>query len=177
MADGKGKTFTSRLDNENLWILNREIEDLKETLVRHDQDRLQSVDSITANINRIYNVLQTDVDKKLLIQSYSPIQHLLSVGPLTRTEIPLDLLDLLISEGWNVNSTVHFFSHKMSCLDNAVERRHYNAIRLLVKHGARSNSDVDSSVKPPVISLATQLNVPLDLFDLLATPQDLKWCK
>ena len=82
---------------------------------------------------------------------------------------------MLISEGWDVNSTVDFDSHKVTCLDIAVERCHYSAIRLLVKHHAGSNSiaDVKPPVKPPVISLAAQPNVPLDLFDLLATPQNL----
>ena len=176
MDDSCAKAFTTELDTETiLGILKREMTDLKETLVRIEEDNSHTVYSIRENINRVSNVFQTNVDKKLLIQSssYSPIHDLLSVGPLTRTEIPLDLLDMLILEGWDVNSTVYFYSHKVTCLDIAVESRHYNAIRLLVVYHARSNSSNDISVEPPVTSLAAQRNVPLDLLDLLATPENL----
>ena len=176
MDDSSANAFTKELDTETiLRILKREITDLKEILVRIDNDNSQTVYSTRETIIRISNVLPPNVDKQLMIQSssYNPIHDLLSVGPLTRNEVPLDLLDMLISGGWDVNSTVDFYSHKVTCLDIAVEMRHYNAIRLLVAYHARSNSSNDISVEPPVTSLAAQRNVPLDLFDLLATPENL----
>ena len=54
MDDSSAKAFTNDLDNEaTLRILKREITDLKEKLVRTDEDNSQSVDSIREHINRI----------------------------------------------------------------------------------------------------------------------------
>ena len=170
---------TERLDNPKHMtsILRSEIVDLKEALVRIDGDSTQSVDNTTENIKRILDVLQEISDTKMEITHssfyHSPIYDLLSIGPLTRTEIPLDVLNQLISSGFDINSCDIY---NKACLDIAVEKRHYNAIRLLIKHGAISHSEFLRSVVPPIVSLASQPNVPLDLFDLLATPRNLNRC-
>ena len=174
MEDFNTEMLTKRLRIDGREMLRTEIMDLKKTLVRVDKDNKQSMDGITKNIKRISNILKTIPDKRLDIQTDNlyeeAILDLLSVGPLTRTEIPLDVLNQLISVGFDVNCSD---ANGYMCLDIAVEKHHYNAIRLLVKHGARSNSDNDRSVIPPVTSLAGQHKVPLDLFDLLATPENL----
>ena len=117
-------------------------------------------------------MLRTASDKKLNVQHilyFNPIYDLLRVQPFIRTEIPLDFIGILISVGCDVNVASGF---SKSCLDAALENHHYNIVRLLVKHGARCNSDVH----PILLSLAAQPCVPLDLFDLLATPQNLNYC-
>ena len=64
------------------------------------------------------------------------------------------------------------------CLAIAIPNKHYNAVRLLVKHGA-SESSRDSTFyymmdkKSPIVVLASQPNAPLDLFDMLVTHQNL----
>ena len=77
----------------------------------------------------------------------------------------MGVLNHLISLGFDVNS---FRSYDKTCLNIAVDNKHYNAARLLDKHGAEG---VDE--EPLIWLLASQPNVPLDLFDLLATPQNL----
>ena len=78
------------------------------------------------------------------------------MGPLKRTEIPLDVLDMLISAGFEVN----YSKCAETCLDLAIGYNHYKAVRWLVEHGAHN--------RPLYIrSLTSKPNVPLDLFDLL----------
>ena len=173
MADYGRITIANRLDNESQWTLRDEIRKLKDTLVQIDLYNSQPLDSISENINRISDVLKISVEKKHPIQSssssypYNPLHELLDVGPLTRIEIPLDLLDMFISNEYDVNST----RIGKTCLDIAVEKKHYQAIRHLVKkHGARA---ADISAESPISFLAAQPNVPLDVIELLATPQNL----
>ena len=157
--------------------LQREIKYLKEKLVRIDKDKTRCVDSITKNIKRILDVLQRISARKIAIKHCTPIYDLLSVIPLTRTEVPLDVLDQLISVGFDVNCCD--FCNR-TCLDIAVEKHHYSAVRILVKHGAKSITDGNNynyfHTESPVMVLASQPNVPLDLFDLLATPRNLNLC-
>ena len=91
--------------------LRSEIVDLRQTLDLIDKYSTQSVDGSRPALNtkRIFNVLQDISDNKLHIKfiskAYShtgPIHDLL-VGPLTRTEIPLDVLNQLISVGFEPN--------------------------------------------------------------------------
>ena len=147
--------------------LHREIIHLTEALVRTDKDNAIPVDSITDNIKRISDVLQRISYKKLDVKRFfcNPILDLLSVGPLSRTEIPLDVLSQLISLGFDVNSRK---SYDETCLDIAVGNKHYNAATLLDRHGA-----ANAFRKPLICLLAGQPNVPLDLFDMLATPHNL----
>ena len=177
MEDFNKEMLTKRPRIDPGQMLRREIKDLNTTLVRNDRDGTQSMDSIAENIKRILDILSEITKNKLDIQTEGlyreAIHDLLSVGPLTRTEIPLDVLNQLISVGFEINCTD---TNGYMCLDIAAERHHYNAIRLLVKHGARSNianQDMSRYMQPPVTSLAKQNEVPLDLFDLLATPEDL----
>ena len=169
MADIDVKTFTKRLENE--------IVNLREALIRTDKDSTQSVDNITENIRRTLDVLQEVVDKKIDITHSSfydtPIHDLLSVGPLIRTEIPVVVLNKLIFAGFDTDCCDLF---GRTCLDIAVEKHHYNIIRLLITHGARSNGGILRSVVPPVLSLASQPHVPLDLFDMLETQPNLYKC-
>ena len=174
MQDFNKEMLTKRPRIDPGHMLRREIKDLKETLVRIDKDSTLPMFGIAKNIERILYILKTISDKKLDIHTDSlyrdSIHDFLSVGPLTRTEIPLDVLNQLISVRFEINC---IDSMSYTCLDIAVNKHHYNAIRLLVKHGARSNSDNCKSLIPPVTSLAGQHKVPLDLFDLLATPENL----
>ena len=160
-----------RITTDTGEMLMREIKDLKAALVGTDKNNIQSMERIEQNTVRISNILRKISQKTLDIGTHiQPIHCLLSVGPLIRTEIPLEVLNQLISAGFDINS---IDANGYMCLDIAVARHHYNAIRLLVKHGARSNSDNHKSVIPSVTSLAGQRKVPLDLFDLLATQENL----
>ena len=167
------KRLPTKREDDIVIILRREITGLKKALVKIDKDinSMPSLDSITKNIKRILDILQELSDNQHIPRKYlyigAPILDLLSIGPLTRTEVPLVVLDQLISVGFDVNS--YTFSGK-TCLDIAIEKHHYDAIRLLVKHGELV------SEKPPLVSLASQRSVPLDLFDLFVTPQNLNDC-
>ena len=102
----------------------REIQDLREVLVRVDRDDTQSLDDITEHTKRISDCLQTISDNKLDIQNFSepnktPIHELLSAGPLIRTEIPIDTLTKLISIGFDVNE---YHVNCGSCLEIAVKK-------------------------------------------------------
>ena len=157
--------------------LEKEIIDLKEAIMRTDRDPAQSVDSITENITRISDLLQeisnkTRDNQDLLSRCMdrTPIHELLSVGPLTIMKIPQELLKAFITVGFDVN---RFNANDQTCLDVAIEKHHYNAVRLLIMNSAKSVSDFDQNRGHPISELAIQSNVPLDLFDLLATPQNL----
>ena len=175
------RLLTKGADDARLKILRREITDLKKTLRKIDKNinNLHSVDSIREEIKKILGTVQEMSDKKQPLHHHyqyceDPILDLLSVGPLSRTEVPLVVLNQLISMGFDVNSCN--FLNK-TCLDVAIEKHHYDAIRLLVKHGAKTVKSFSIwSVKPPFVSLASQPNVPLDLFDMLATLQNLNDC-
>ena len=146
---------------------------LKDVLVRIDRDETQSLDDITEHSERISAVLQAISDNKFQIpQNIKPISELLTVGPLTRTEIPIDIFAKLISVGFDVND---LDSRVGTCLDIAVKNQHYNAAKLLVQHGVESYA-VFGRIKSPVAVLALQSNAPLDLFDLLATQENLNDC-
>ena len=173
MDDFNKEILTKRLRvNTALNMLRRAIKDLKETLVRIDTDSTQSIGSIAKNIKRILNILKEISDKQLDIHIDSPyrdpIHDLLHVGPLTRTKVPLDVLHQLISVGFEINCTDKFGD---KCLDIAIQRHHYNAIKLLITYGAQSDC-TDDDIRTQLRLLAGQYNV-LDLFDLLATPVNL----
>ena len=163
MADSQGSSCTSTLIAE--------IISLKDTLRAHDKHETKSMSSLSDHAKRISELLQ--------IQSFDqclPFHELLSVGPLKNTEIPLDILEMLASK-CDVNQCN---DSEQTCLQIAIENEHYNSVRWLVKHGADKNKALHSDkyrpshVKTnPIASLAEQSNVPLDLFDLLHTPQNL----
>ena len=152
--------------------LRKEITDLKETLVRIDKDSASPTHNFAENITRISKVWQTLADDKLYDIWYDVIPDLLSIGPLVRTEIPLDVLDQLFSLGFDTG-----VYSQSRCLDIAVEKCHYNVIRLLCKRGVIAKYVNASVTPPPIAVLASQPDAPLDLFDLLATPENLNTCK
>ena len=91
------------------------------------------MDSISPITENIADTLQQDTDHVLctLPTGYkNPIHDLLAVGPLTRTEIPLDVVNMLITAGFDVDCTDPNYGHP--CLKIAIEMHHYNAIRLLM---------------------------------------------
>ena len=149
----------------------KEMGDLKDTLYKKEWKKSQSVDSVSGNVQRISDILQSVVDRKLPLSPdvYNiPINDLLRVGELTRTEIPLDLIEMLISAGWVMNERCY-----ETCLDVAIEYRHYNVARLMVKHGAKCNQLTRS-----LTHMTTDPNVPLDMFGLLlASSQNLNYVR
>ena len=174
-------------ENEDpMETLKREIKDLKEKLGTIDRDNTQSVDSIAENTKRISDVLCRISDKKIDITNYryNPIFDLLKVEQLTRIEIPLDVLNQLISVGFDLNAA-SWLPVPKACLNIAAQNHHYNAARLLIQHGAKGASgtyNIDQTdkhvngtciIEPVITVLASQPDAPLDLFDLLATPQNL----
>ena len=166
-VDRYDQMSTQALEDHLSNRLVKEIADLKDTLVKIDNNG-QSVDIVSEIVKRISSILQTFLDRKLHIWDNvykKPLHDLLCVKPLTRTEIPLDLIDIFISAGYDVNT---YAQYGRTSLDYAFANCHYNAVRLLVKHGARCNTVIST-----LFSLASRPNVPLDMFDLLATPQNL----
>ena len=184
------------LDNEDLRSrLHYEIAALKMTLIEVDEDNTKSVDIINKHSRKVSDVLQTIIDQKqhdrqVLCQQRTtnvhlpdPIHDLLSVRPLTKIEIPLDVITMMITAGFDVNysNTISYTnSNSDTCLYLAIERHHYNVVRLLLSH-----SDCCRRVKlglnhkyvfddrHPIVLLALHQNAPLDLFDMLATPHNL----
>ena len=147
------------------------------------------MDSVTANIKQVLDVLQLISAEELDTCHFfykTSINEVLSVGPLHRTQIPLIVIEMLISAGFSVN--IYNFNYK-PCLDIAVENHHYNAIKILVKHGAKNYCDCSDEVyysethfplnrnlNPPIVSLVRHPDARLDVFDVLATPQSLHDC-
>ena len=144
-----------------------------------DRDEAQS---LTEHCKRISEILQTISDNKLDVKNFqniTPIHDLLSVRLYNgRQEVPIDILTKLISVGFDVNAAR---AYKSMCLETAIENRHYNAVRVLVQHGAKGYSDHTSICAQwrkisPIALLARDQDAPLDLFNLLATPQNLNDC-
>ena len=178
------------LDNEELRSrLHKEIAALKVTLVEVDKDNTKSVDIINKHSRNVSDVLQTIIDKKqddrqLLCHQNTtnvgfpdPIHDLLSVRPLTRVEIPLDVIRMMITAGFSVN---YSNSNSDTCLYLAIECHHYNVVRLLLNHSACCrrvklglNHKYVFDDRHPIVLLALHQNAPLDLFDMLATPNNL----
>ena len=173
------------MDDSNFIVftepLYTEIDCLKETLLVVDNDNTISMDNaqqlIGEHREKISVVLATYSRKDCNLK---PIHRLLSIRPLTRVEIPLDILELLIAFGFNVNQ---FDYDDKPCLQISITNRHYTAVRWLIDHGADCNLRDDTlyreengrhfDVKTPIALLATYPNVPLDLFDLLKTSENL----
>ena len=150
-------------------MLSEEIIELNKTIVTLDKDihNTDNGDSMRENIKRILDILHEHSHSHNVPREYlhsgRPIHDILFVGPLTRTEIPLVVLDKLISVGFDVNC---YYGTK-TCLDIAIVKHHYDAVRLLVKRGAKCRSVA------PLVALALQRRVPLDLFELFVTSQNM----
>ena len=148
--------------------LNSEIAALKDTIYVLDNHETVPMVSISDHAERISNLFPMQSPDKCF-----PIHQLLLVGPLTKTDIPLDILEILI-EHFDVNE---FNNVRMTCLNIAIENEHYSAVRYLVKQGADCNKATHgfkiTDRMTPIALLAQKSNAPLELFDLLQTPQTL----
>ena len=171
-----------------------EIDSLVDTLCVLDKDKTKCLDILMTHVGRIQNAIPS---KPIDIWYPKPIHRLLSVSPLNRTEIPLDVLDVLMSCGFDINEYHESGENKMTCLHLAVtnrhynvtclhlavKNRHYNAVKWLVQHGADCDKysyddyyDFECDIRlydkliTPISMLAGQHDAPLDLFDTLKTP-------
>ena len=171
--------------------LHKEIVALKKTLVLVDEDTTKSVDLIDKNTRNVLDVLQRIIDKKLdnrqqlchqsttNSQFPNPIHDILSVGSLKRIEIPLDVIKTMITCGFDINSMDKSKVSRATCLLRAIEHHQYNVVRLFLSHQAKCQEctpvgqHFKSQEKTPIVLLASQQYVPLDLFDMLATPHNL----
>ena len=166
----------------------KEIKSLVDALCVLDNDETKCVDILAKHIERIQNTIPP---KLVHIQYPKPIHKLLSVQPLTRIEIPLDVLDTLVSSGFQVDEYYgdgknkygywEYNVEKITCLHLAVKNHHYNAARWLVQHGADCNKcSYDESISSyrhqritPITMLANHRNAPMDLFSKLNTTKNL----
>ena len=187
---------SAQLDNDEMYLelrsrLHAEIAALKETLIEVDKDSSKSVDIINKHTRSVIDVIQTIIDKKLdtgkqLSQFPNPIDDLISVGARIRAEIPLDVIEMMITAGFSVDEcdVTKSYSERATCLYLAIEYQQYNVVRLLINHKASCEyfgcADMfDLETVPPnfaipaIVLLASHPNAPLDLFDLLATPDNL----
>ena len=152
------KVIQAKLRVETWKPLKYEIKRLVDALCDLDDDKTKSVDIITEHTMRIKTATPPD-PWAIAIWYPKPIHHLLSVHPLQRTEIPLDVLEVLVSSGFDVNAyfntdgkdanedlcqekvCIHDHEERITCLHLAVKNYHYNAARWLVQHGADCNQE------------------------------------
>ena len=165
--------------------LQEEIRELRKKLRKIDNDDTQSIGKMTRIRKRITDLLQAILDEQLNIENFSyrtSVHDLLSDGftKASVMRVTLHIIDKLISAGFHIHINYKDLSRK-TCLDIAVKNCHYNAIELLVAHGAESA--IESAPyrtcimkKSPIVLLASQPNVKLELLDLLATPHNLNNC-
>ena len=144
-----------------------EIYKLMKTLLKLDTDDIDPTVYFADHALRIRNSLPS-IPVKQTKQVIAPIHRLLKVGPLGKIEIPLDVLEMLTSAGFDVNSRYN----GERCLHISIVSQHYKAVRWLVEHGAEFDNKNRGSDNPMAV-LATRTNVPLDLFDLLNSPENL----
>ena len=157
--------------------LNKELCNLRETLVAIDKDNTQSMDTLSVHTEKISNVVQKISTQNLDPRQFrpNPFHIILSVGTLSKTEIPLDVLRILISAGFDVNGYIEHHELYQTCLPIAIFYHHYSAMRVLLDQGAvmrtmhydDKSESYDITEENPLTSLAKRQNVPLDLFDLL----------
>ena len=178
MAASSDKSLT-QVNKERIYVelrskLHHEIAALKATLAKVDSDNTtKSVDIINKHTGIIINVLQIFIDNKLdtkrhLSQYPNPIHDLLAVGQLCWTEIPLDVIEMMITAGFSVNE----YDERATCLYRAIEHQQFSIVRLLIDHNASCRyryKNEKSIEKPPIVLLASHTSAPLDLLDLFAT--------
>ena len=159
--------------------LSKEISRLVDTLLVIDKVKVKS--STEKHVKAISQALRAIEGSG---QGSYPLHQLLSVGQLIHAEIPLDILEMLATK-FDLNE---FDDSGMTCLKTAILNRHYGAVRWLVQNSADCNlrvrhglpkwgkyhaelGDVDNSYSS-ISLLASMKNVPMDLFDLLKTPEN-----
>ena len=158
------------------------INSLVDTLFDLDDNGTKSMDIIAEYTERIRNVIPSN---RAHIQYPKPIHCLLSIQPLRRIEIPLDVLELLLSSGFNVNvyynnNSGDINAERMTCLHLAIKNKHYSSVSLLVKHGANCDKESYDPAHAhtehgitPIAMLSRYKDAPLDLFNILKTPEKL----
>ena len=110
-----------------------------------------------------------------------PIHQLMSANLLSNIEIPVDILDMLaLSIDVNLQD-----ESGTTCLNIAIYKRHFNAVQWMVQHGADCNipslistgsdkvAGVITEKRTPIAALASLESVPLDLYHILKTEQNL----
>ena len=142
-----------------------EIDNLKKTLLDTDSDNTKSNAGISEYTQRIQNALPPSSEIGLCP---SPFKVLLDIRPLQRTKIPFDILELLLSAGFDVNDAS---GGEGTPLHIAVYTEQYGVIKWLVEHGADCNASYLGDT--PITRLAVYPDVLLELFDLLKTPENL----
>ena len=171
--------------------LGKEIRGLGETLVLIDRGFTRPQDTIKRHAERIHKLMLTHSEESCTSGVF-PIHALLSVCPLMDLEIPLNVLEML-APPFDLNQ---YDSYGMTCLNLAIYNRHFNAVRWLVQHGADCNQcPIQNSIdkicetrigltdttfrqvlyrkKSPIVLLASMDDVPLDLFHVLKTEQNI----
>ena len=154
--------------------LDAAIDSLIETLLSVDNDNTISMD----NAQQLIGEHREKISAVLVTYSqgdYScyPIHRLLSAKPLSRVEIPLDILEMLTSFGFDINEISWIGNCSSPCVTVAIRNRHYAAVRWLVGNGADCNLRGKDIYKYPITWLASYPNEPLDLFDILKTSENL----
>ena len=155
-----------------------EVSSLADTLCVLDNDETKSWDILLEHVDKIQNAIPS---KPIDTWYPKPIHRLLSVCPLNRIEIPLDLLDVLMSCRFDINEYYESNEREMTCLHLAIKNHHYNVVKWLVQRGANCDkhsydfwdwNSIPYSISP-IAMLAGQHDAPLDLFDTLKTSENL----
>ena len=157
---------------DSLWD---EIDSLQGTLIAIDNGT-KSVNNIAEHTKRISKELKP-VHMKQSITKPHLIHQLLNMKELKNTEIPLDILGMLLSVGTDINED------DGACLWAAVDNGHYNAAKWLVDHGA--NCDLQRYVrnygvvdwKYPITILTRKDDAPVEMFDVLHTLENINGSK
>ena len=176
----KQRFLTQSSLREKVWKpLKDEIKRLVDTLIELDNDKTKSVDITAEYTERIKKAVPST---PIAIGYPNPIHQILSVHQLQRIEIPLVVLEVLVSFGFDVNEYIsyeHEYSNsRLTCLHLSIKNYHYNASRWLVQHGADCNKTsydraISTSNIAPISVLAAHQDAPMDLIDLLITQENI----
>ena len=188
----EAEAVQSKLRAETWKPLQDEIKRLVDALCEVDDDKTKSDDIIAEHTEKIATAIPSN---PIDIWYPKPIHHLLYVRPLQRTEIPLDVLKVLVLSGFDINDDYRYYDiedrlekNRLTCLHLAVKNHHYNAARWLVQHGADCDKvscelRYHEAVKrtfpeyiAPIAMLAAHEDAPMDLLDLLITPENINGC-
>ena len=171
--------------------LKKEIGHLKNALLSIEEDDTKSSNIIDEHTKQIKEVLQTISHEHVDIHQFSssPIHELLENSSFNKTEIPLEIIEILLSAGFDADA---YSGDHQTCLYRAIQYQQYNVVRLLITKGAKCDkkeyfefsydtydsedyvmSHIEGDHSSPAAALASHEKVPLDLFDLLATQQSL----
>ena len=171
-CSGIQKERNKETECSTVWApLIHEISSLVDTLHDLDNDETKSTDTIVGHTERIKSAIPPN---PTAIWYPQPIHQLLSAHPFKRIEIPLDVLELLVSSDFDVNE---YNEERITGLHLAIKNRHYNAARWLVQHGADCEKGSFYTVDnywciTPIAMLARHRDAPLDMFNLLKTPKN-----